>query len=205
MRFVETLQEPLFMPDLIPPHGGVSELVDRTVPASEIASFRAEAEKLVAVPISDADVSSLYRFADGGLTPLTGPMTSAVYNLVLEQEHIVSNGQKYAWTIPIAFPIDEAQAKTLKVGQKVALVNSAKEIVGTLDIEDIYAWDKVKYNSSVYATPRTDHPGARIANDDPRTFLLGGSIRALPQPKHPEYGDVVLTPRETRALFAKKG
>src|SRR4029450_13024119 len=54
-------------------------------------------------------------------------------------------------------------------------------------------------------TERTDHPGARIALTDPRTHLVGGTVRVLPQPKHPEYGDVGLTPRETRALFQKKG
>jgi sulfate adenylyltransferase len=41
--------------------------------------------------------------------------------------------------------------------------------------------------------------------DDPRDMLLGGEVRVLPQPKHPEYGQFVLTPRETRELFKKKG
>src|SRR5436305_9820264 len=40
---------------------------------------------------------------------------------------------------------------------------------------------------------------------DPRELLLGGEVRVLPQRKHPEYGDLVLSPRETRALFAKRG
>jgi sulfate adenylyltransferase len=30
-------------------------------------------------------------------------------------------------------------------------------------------------------------------------------VRVLPQPKHPEYGQFVLSPRETRALFKQKG
>src|SRR5581483_11014377 len=69
----------------------------------------------------------------------------------------------------------------------------------------VYPWDKAKYNTSVYGTERTDHPGARIALNDPRTHLVGGEVRVLPPPKHPEYGDVVLTPRETRALFRQRG
>src|SRR5262249_50430542 len=39
----------------------------------------------------------------------------------------------------------------------------------------------------------------------PRDWLLGGTVRVLPQPKHPEYGQYVLSPREARALFRKKG
>ena len=33
------------MADLIPPHGGLTEPVDRTVPASEQAAFLADAKK----------------------------------------------------------------------------------------------------------------------------------------------------------------
>jgi len=192
------------MADLIAPHGGLSELVNRTVPEGDVVRFLSDAASLVAVPISDADLSSLFRFADGGLSPLNGPMTREVYDRVLEEEYILSNGEKYAWTIPIAFPVESGLAHTLKTSQTVALTNQGN-IVGTLAIEDIYPWDKAKYNTSVYQTSRMDHPGARIANDDPRTMLLGGTIMAIPQPKHPEYGDVVLTPRETRKLFAERG
>ena len=38
-----------------------------------------------------------------------------------------------------------------------------------------------------------------------RRTSSAAKIRALPQPKNPSFGDTVLTPRETRALVAKKG
>src|SRR5437762_8884477 len=44
-----------------------------------------------------------------------------------------------------------------------------------------------------------------MVESDARDMLLGGEVEVLPQPKHPEYGDLVLTPRETRALFRKRG
>ncbi|MGL5094337.1 MAG: sulfate adenylyltransferase, partial [Planctomycetia bacterium] len=46
---------------------------------------------------------------------------------------------------------------------------------------------------------------ARIVTTDPREYLVGGSVRVLPQPKHPAYGKYVLSPRETRKFFADKG
>ena len=67
------------MLDLIAPHGGLKEPIDRTVPAAEIEAFREKAGSLPRVPISDADLSSLYRFGDGGLSPLTGPMSEAAF------------------------------------------------------------------------------------------------------------------------------
>jgi sulfate adenylyltransferase len=193
------------MPDLIPPHGGLSEPVNRTVPTEEAADFRKRAAGLKRVPITDADLSTLYRLGDGGLSPLTGPMDRATFDRVLDEEVIVHNGKKYAWTIPLSFPVDQALAGALKIGETVALANSAGDVVGTLEIRDVFAWDKRRYLQSVYGTERADHPGGHMVLKDERTMLLGGEARVLPQPKHPEYGRYVLSPRESRALFRQKG
>src|SRR5215470_12554886 len=104
------------MPDLIPPHGGLREPVDRQVPAAEAGAFRREAAALKRVPVSDADLSTLYRLGDGGLSPLTGPMDRAAFHKVLDDEVLVSDGKAYAWTIPLSFPVDQALAASLKVG-----------------------------------------------------------------------------------------
>src|SRR3569623_1349724 len=195
------------MADLLPPHGGLSEPVDLTVPADEIESFKKSAAALPKGPVSNADLSTVYRFADGTLSPLTGPMSQAVYNLVLDEAHIVYKGKKYAWTIPLAFPVTAELAATLSPGQKVALTNPEGEVVATLDINDVYEWDKPRYLKSVYLTERTDHPGADmvLVQDADKTHLVGGEIRALPQPKNAKFGKYVLSPREVRKLLAGKG
>lgn len=193
------------MKDLIPPHGGLSEPIDRTIPAGEAKDFQAKAAGLKKVSISDADISSLYRIGDGGLSPLIGPMDKAAYDRVLDEEVIVHNGKKYAWTIPISFPVAKDQAGSLKAGETVALTNSKNEIVGELVIKDIFPWDKAKYIQGVYQTSRTDHPGGKMTMEDSRDMLLGGEVRVLPQPKNPSYAQFMLSPRETRALFNKKG
>jgi sulfate adenylyltransferase len=195
----------MFMHDLIPPHGGLSKPVDRMVPAAEAGEFRRRAASLKRVPISDADLSTLYRIGDGGLSPLTGAMDRETWGRVLDDEVILHNGKAYAWTIPLAFPVDRDLAGSLKVGESVALSNNGNDVVGTLVVEDIFPWDKPRYIKSVYGTERTDHPGGRMVTGDPRDMLLGGEVRVLPQPKHPEYGKYILTPRQTRALFREKG
>jgi sulfate adenylyltransferase len=192
-------------PDLIPPHGGLSEPLSLNVSAGEVADFRARTESLPRVAVSDADLSTLYRLGDGGLSPLTGPMDRATFQRVLDEEVIVREGKKYAWTIPLAFPVEETLAKTLKPGQTVSLVNGKNEVVGSLAVSDVFPWDKARYVHSVYGTERFDHPGGRMVQNDPRTHLVGGEVRVLPQPKHPEYGRFLLSPRETRALFREKG
>ena len=195
------------MADLIPPHGGLTEPVSRTVPPGDEAAFTAAAKKLPTIPVSDADLSTVYRFGDGGLSPLIGPMDEATYHRVLDHAYVEHGGKKYAWTIPLAFPVTADTAKKIAKGASVALVNSAGTVVATLDVSDVFAWDKTKYVRSVYGTERTDHPGADMVlkGDADKTHLVGGAIRVLPQPKNPAFGKYVLTPREVRALFQQKG
>ncbi len=101
-------------------------------------------------------------------------------------------------------PVDADLAKSLKAGDTVALTNPAGEPVAKLKLNDVFPFDKAGYLKSVYQTERTDHPGARIVTTDPREYLIGGELQALPQPKHPEYGKYVLTPKECRAFIAEK-
>ena len=190
---------------LIAPHGGLSEPVNRLV--VDVETFLSRANGLTRVPVSDADLSSVYRFGDGGLSPLTGPMDAQTYHRVLDESVIEVGGKRYAWTIPISLPVSSDLAKTLSIGQKVALENTSGEIVAVLDISDIFEWDKTKYLQRVYLTDRTDHPGADMVlnGDADKTHLIGGEIQVLPQPKNPHFGQYVLSPREVRPLLVQKG
>src|SRR5204862_43843 len=128
------------MTSLVPPHGGLNEPLCWTVPADAIDDVVSQAKTLTQIPVSDADLSTVYRLGDGGLSPLSGPMDSATYNRVLDESVIEHNGKLYAWTIPLALPITEEMAKRVRPGQQTALVNSAGETVALLDVTDVYPW-----------------------------------------------------------------
>ncbi len=74
-------------------------------------------------------------------------------------------------------------------------------------ISDIFSWNKEKYLSKVYLTERTDHPGADmvLVGDADKTHLIGGLIHVLPQPKHPAFGEYVLSPRPGQGAAGGKG
>ncbi len=71
-RALPSTNEVLSMADLIPPHGGLKEPVNCTVAADEVGRLRTEAAGLTKVPVSDADLSTVYRFGDGA-QPLARP------------------------------------------------------------------------------------------------------------------------------------
>jgi len=156
---------------------------------------------------SDADLSTVYRFGDGGLSPLEGPLDAAAYDRVLDESVIERDGRLYGLTIPLALPVTGGMAEQLGPGKEVALVNSAGEMWPQLQINSVFLWDKMKYLKSVYLTDRTGPSRRRhgAQRDADKSHLLGGSIRVLPQPKDPRFGKYVLTPREVRRLLATKG
>jgi len=186
------------------PHGACG-LVNRILPGIERDLILTKQNSVKSYRINDADLSIFYRIADGALSPLEGPMEAEEFHNVLDKEVIERGGKKYAWTIPIGFPIAREDADELETGETVFVKNKAGAVVGTLEITDIYSFDKEKYNRSVYRTERKDHPGARIFNEDPRDVLLGGKIWAFPQPRDQNFGRYMLKPLETRSLFRKRG
>ena len=185
---------------MIAVHGGLAEPVDRVV--AELG----DTELLPKVEVADVDVTSLYRIADGTLSPLTGPMGKDAYDLVLSSKHVIgADGNKYAWTIPIILPITDAEAKSAVVGEKMLLVTAdGAKPFGTIKVDSTYAWDPKAFIKAVYLTEREDHPGARLWLEDTRPMLLGGEIELLPFEDTRPFAKYVMGPRQTRALFEEK-
>ncbi|UCG35517.1 MAG: adenylyl-sulfate kinase [Candidatus Omnitrophota bacterium] len=188
---------------VLAPHGGCG-LINRFIPEVERDHFIEKVFKHKVYTIGNADLATFYRIADGTLSPLEGPMNKDEFYKVLETETIERGGKKYAWTVPIAFAVSKEESQNFEAGETIAVKNEHGEIVGALEVSDIYSFDKSHYNKCVYATERLDHPGPRIVNDDSREYLLGGKIWAISKPRHPLYGKYMLSPEETRALFKER-
>jgi len=187
--------------DLVPVHGGLDAPVDRVVPLARRSAFLTEAEDLASVVVTAADLSTVYRLSDGGLSPLEGPMGSEEWNRVLDKRNIARGGRDYAWTIPLSLPLTDAEASGLGAGDSVAIRNEVGDVVAIVDDVEVFEYDKQRYVRAVYGTDRFDHPGGQAVESDPRGKLLGGRLRALPQPVNPEYGEYMLSPRMTRAFI----
>ena len=149
-------------PDLVPVHGGLSHPVDRMVPLNERTAFLAEAEALPSVVVTAADLSTVYRIADGALSPLEGPMKQAEFQQVLDHSVVTRGGRDFAWTIPLSLPVTDSEAGAIAAGGSVAVRTEGGELVAIVDETEVFAWDKPAYVQSVYGTDRFDHPGGRM-------------------------------------------
>lgn len=191
------------MPDLVPVHGGLDAPISRTVPLSRRKQFLAEAAELPKVEVNRADLSTVYRIADGTLSPLSGPMDEETWHDVLDHDAIDFGFRRYAWTAPVSFPVTDAEVRHLRVGHSAALVHES-QIVAIVRVSSVFAWDKLKHVARFYGTSRTNHPGGHMIMDDSRTTLVGGELWALPQAVDPEYAEFVMSPRQARTLIAER-
>jgi sulfate adenylyltransferase len=185
-----------------PVHGGLSKPVNRIEPRDRVnyPSWR----KLPAIEVNDNDRTSLYRIADGTLSPLVGPMSHADYRSALDKMAIERDGKLWAWTIPIVLPVTDEEAARCAVGQEVGL-HFGGDVFGKLRVKDVYDWDKAEFVRIVYGTERTDHPGARLWLGDPRTKCVGGEITLASFVDPRPFAKRILPPLQTRALIERKG
>lgn len=186
----------------VPVHGGIAAPVDRF--AADAARESARWAALPRIDVHETERTTLYRIADGTLSPITGPMAERDYKSVIETGSIERGGRRFAWTIPIVLPITDAEAALAQPGRELAL-SFGGEVFGTLRVDGAYAWDKPALVRSVYGTDRIDHPGARLWLSDARTKVVGGEIRLLPFDDRRAFAARVMSPRRTRALVAEHG
>jgi len=187
---------------LSPVHGGLARPVSRLEPRerADLAAWRG----LPRVEVEEVDRTTLYRIADGTLSPLVGPMNRADYECVLEHGAIERDGKRWAWGIPVVLPVTDAEASALQVGQEVGLWSQG-EVFGRLVVRDVYDWDKPAFVKACYGTERLDHPGARLWTGDPRSKLVGGEIQLASAADTRPFAARVMSPLATRALIERKG
>lgn len=185
-----------------PVHGGLAKPVNRIEPRERVL-FPAW-RKFPKVEVNEVDRTTLYRIADGTLSPLTGPMVKADLESVLAKGAIERDGKAWAWTIPIILAVTDEEAAALTVGKEAGLWSDG-EVFGRMVVRDVYDWDKAAFVQAVYGTDRTDHPGARLWTGDERTKLVGGEIQLASAIDERPFANRVMHPLQTRALIEKKG
>ena len=190
------------MSKLVRPHGG-GELKPLLLEGEALAAEKARAESLPKVTISSREVGDIIMMGIGGFTPLDGFMTRADWEGVCDGMKMASG---LFWPIPITLSTDQGTADGLKIGEDIALVDGeTAEIMATMTVTEKYTIDKEHECMMVYKTTDADHPGVKMVMEQ-GDVNLAGPVKVLSQGRFPtDFGDIYMTPAETRALFEEKG
>ncbi len=187
------------MTSLSIPHGG--KLVSRQLIGDERNEALEEARWLKTVILNDWSISDLEMIGIGAFSPLQGFANQEDWESILDTMHL-STGE--VWTIPVTLPIPEKLARTIKVGEKVALVGQDSLVYGTLNVEQVYPVDKKREAEAVYRTTDVAHPGVKKLYER-HPYYLAGPITLLNRKEPAQFQEYYLDPIDTRAEFEKRG
>ena len=186
----------------ITPHGGT--LVNKILRGVAREGALEKAQALPRLILSPVSVSDMELMAIGAFSPLTGFMGQADYESVVDTMHL-ANG--LAWTIPITLPVSRAFADGLKEGEEITLyqrTGGEGHLLGTMEVQDKYTYDKEQEAREVYRTTEDKHPGvARLYAQE--EVLLSGPITLLNRPLNQPIPEFRYDPIQTRRMFASNG
>ena len=187
-------------PSIVSPHGGT--LINRKLAPDEEEGLLERAESLASIRLDPRQASDLEMISIGAFSPLQGFMTQADYEEVVSSMHLASGE---AWSMPITLSVDGETAKGISDGAEIALRNEDGGLIGSMIVEEKYAYDSEKEARLVYRTTDEAHPGvANLYAQDP--VLLGGPVRYLEQPrKLAPFHEYRFEPEETRQRFIDLG
>jgi sulfate adenylyltransferase len=179
-------------------------LVDRELRGVAREGALEKASDLPKVLLSPVNVSDVELIAIGAYSPLTGFMTQADYDSVVESMHLSSG---VVWSIPITLPVSEDVAATISEGDEIGLyepTEDGRHLLATMEVREKFTYDKEREAREVYRTTEDAHPGvARVyAQGD---VLLGGPITVLNRPLAQEFQEFRFEPIQTRRMFASRG
>jgi len=185
--------------DLIRPHGGV--LVNRLAAPAARADARAAAARMPAVRLNAVQHSDVLCIATGVFSPLTGFVGRADYESIVERMRL-ANGA--VWSIPVTLAVSSDVAASMKSAASIALEDPSGRIAATLEVNELFAYDKRAEASQVYRTTDEAHPGvARVyAQGD---VLVAGPVTLLERPADEPFAALRRDPSDTRRLFAERG
>jgi len=172
---------------LIAPHGGF--LVDRTGERPDNAG------SLEQVTLTSRELSDLDMLASGALSPLEGFMGRDDYERVLGEMRLAKG---IPWALPVCLAVDHEPQ-----GDEVTLTDEAGKPFATLEVEEVYEYDKEREARSAFRTTDDAHPGvARLYAQKP--LYLAGKVTVFERAE-PAFPELALDPAETRSAFAERG
>jgi len=182
---------------LIEPYGGA--LVD-LVPAPEaLEDLKAHASALQSIQIDERRLYDLELLAVGGFSPLDRFLGQQDYLRVLSEMRL-SDGTLFP--LPVTLPVSKNGA--LQLDSEVALRSPKNELLAIMRLEEIYEWDLQHAAQQAFGTTDLRHP---LVSEMHRwgKFNLSGRVQLIELPKHYDFKDLRLTPRETRERLAAMG
>ena len=185
---------------LIQPYGG--ELVELMADTDRAQALKEESRNLKSWDLSPRQLCDLELILNGGFSPLRGFMGRADYERVCSDMRM-SDGT--LWPMPITLDVPEDLARSLEVGERLALRDPEGVMLAVLTVQERWQPDKRREAESVFGTANEEHPAVAYLMRQAHEWYVGGTLEGVQLPEHFDFSALRRTPSEVRTEFAKMG
>jgi len=185
---------------LIEAHGGT--LVNLLVDEKRAAAMKRASRDWPSWDLTERQLCDLELLINGGFSPLTGFMTEADYESVVDTMRLADGT---LWPIPVTLDVPESVGQNLSTGDMLALRDAEGVMLAALRIESIFRPDLAQEAQRVYVTDSREHPAVAHLAEQTNPIYVGGRVEAIQLPAHYDYHALRLTPEELRAEYQRLG
>lgn len=177
---------------MIEPHGGT--LVDRVVSDPYAEQLRDDLASEPKIDLTVSQYQDLVNIATGRFSPIEGFLTR---NDFLKVVHDMTLEDGTIWPLPITLDVSAGFVASLIPGNKAGLREPNGQLVGAIEIEEVYKHNATETVEHIFGTTDQSHPGVDryMTQED---FFIGGPVYLFEQHR---YNGRDLLPRESRVLF----
>ena len=172
------------------------------VSADETTDKKHHAANLQSWDLSARQICDLELLMNRGFYPLTGFLSEADYNSVLENMRL-SDGS--LWPIPITLDVSNDFSESVAIGDEIALRDPEGVILAILEVSDKWAPDKAREAEMVFGANDMAHPAVAYLHNQAGDVYLGGRIIGLQPPTHYDFKQYRSSPNELKKQFEKHG
>jgi sulfate adenylyltransferase len=192
------------MSKLVPPHGS-PELKPLLLEGQAKTEEIKKAQHLKRIPLTSRETGDLIMLGIGAFTPLDGFMGKEDWKSCCDNYTLPSKKNLF-WPIPITLSAEEGLAKTIALGEEVALWDvETDSLVGTMKVTEKYTIDKAHECKQVFRTNDPKHPGVEKVMEQ-AGVNLAGPVKVLSESFFPEeFKGIYQHPADARKIFAERG
>jgi sulfate adenylyltransferase len=149
--------------------------------------------------LSERAVCDLELLATGAFSPLNCFMGKADHDRVLQEMRLAN---ECLFPIPVTLPLEAGSV--VHLDDCIALRDSRNELLALMTVEEIYECDLELVPQSVLGTTDLRHPLVAEMHRWGR-LNISGKLRVIQLPRHYDFRELRLTPRETRQRLEQLG
>ncbi|MGB9103746.1 MAG: sulfate adenylyltransferase [Terriglobales bacterium] len=192
------------MNKLVPPHGS-PDLKPLLLEGKRREEEIKRAGSLKKVSMTSRETGDLIMMGIGAFTPLDGFMGRDDWKSCCDDYSLPSMRSLF-WPIPITLSVTEDLAKSIQLGEEVALWDAETvSLMGTMKVVEKYAIDKQHECKQVFKTLDPAHPGVQKVMEQ-AAVNLAGPVKVVSESFFPEsFQGIYQRPADARKLFTERG